>query len=161
MRLVPALVVLVALGPLAGASGRTVAANGVQLEVPQRWQRVEPADPGNVIDPRTLLVVGTPGVHHKKSRCQVAAYTIPPAGAVVVLVGWKKDSGGQKPGRAPLAKLVAVHRPSFECFSGRGAVASLVLGGKPYQVNVLVGDRASKQRVRAALAVARSFDLVR
>ena len=57
--------------------------------------------------------------------------------------------------------LFAVHRPSFECFSGRGAVADVLLGGKPYQVNVMVGDRASKSRVAEALAVARSFDLAR
>jgi hypothetical protein len=31
--------------------------------------------------------------------------------------------------------------------------------GKPYQVNVMVGDRASKSRVSEALAVAPSFDL--
>jgi len=64
-----------------------------------------------------------------------------------------------KPGRAPLKKLVMVTRPSFECFSGRGAAAQVVLGGKAYQVNVMVGDRASKQRVAEALTVTRSFNL--
>ena len=49
--------------------------------------------------------------------------------------------------------------PSFECFSGRGAAAQVVLGGKAYQVNVMVGDRASKQRVAEALTVTRSFNL--
>ena len=87
---------------------------------------------------------------------------IPSAGAVVVVVGWKSATSGGgrlKPGRAPLKKLVTVTRPSFECFSGRGAAAQVVLGGKAYQVNVMVGDRASKQRVAEALTVTRSFNL--
>jgi hypothetical protein len=105
------------------------------------------------------------GVRPRTSQCQIAAYRIPAAGAVVVVVGWRSivTAGGApwKPGRAPLKKLVSVHRPSFECFSGRGAVAAVLLRGKPYQVNVMVGDRASKPSVAEALAVARSFDLVR
>ena len=52
-------------------------------------------------------------------------------------------------------------RPSFECYSGRGAAEQVVLGGKAYQVNVLVGDRASRRLVTQALLVARSFDLLR
>jgi hypothetical protein len=84
---------------------------------------------------------------------------------VVVIVGWKSvlTAGGApwEPGRAPLKNLLAVHRPSFECFSGRGASADVLLGARPYQVNVMVGDRASKPRVAEALAVARSFDLAR
>ena len=66
-----------------------------------------------------------------------------------------------KPGRTPLTKLVAVQRPSFECFRGRGAAAQLVLGGKAYQVSVLLGDRAMRGLVDRALAVARSFALAR
>jgi hypothetical protein len=57
--------------------------------------------------------------------------------------------------------LIALKRPYFECFSGRGASAQLVLAGKAYQVNVMVGDLASKARVSQALKVARSFDLAR
>jgi hypothetical protein len=47
----------------------------------------------------------------------------------------------------------------FECFAGAGA--TLTLDGKAYQVNVMVGDRASKERVADALAVGRSFNLAR
>ena len=54
-----------------------------------------------------------------------------------------------------------MRRPSFECFTGRGAAAQVALGGRAYQINVMVGDKASKRRVAAALAVARSFDLTR
>jgi len=150
---------------LAGSSGQIISSHGVRLVVPSGWQRIEAAPAGPVTDPRTLLVVGTAGVQPRISRCQIAAYRIPAAGAVVVVVGWKSavSAGGApwKPGRAPLQKLVSVHRPSFECFSGRGTVADVLLGGTPYQVNVMVGDRASKLRVAEALAVARSFDLVR
>jgi hypothetical protein len=80
---------------------------------------------------------------------------------VVVVVGWKTATSGGgrlKPGRAPLKKLVRVRRPSFECFSGRGAAAQVALGDKAYQVNVMVGDRASRRVIAEALAVGRSFD---
>jgi hypothetical protein len=165
MRLISVLLGLVVLTPsaLASHSGRVISAHGVRFVVPRGWQRIEAAPAGSVTDPRTLLVVGTAGVRPRTSQCQIAAYRIPAAGAVVVVVGWRSivTAGGApwKPGRAPLEKLVSVHRPSFECFSGRGAVADVLLHGKPYQVNVMVGDRASKQSVAKALAVARSFDL--
>jgi hypothetical protein len=149
----------------ASAGGRIISANGVRLVVPAGWQRVPAAPAGPVTDPITVLVVGTAGVRPRPSQCQIAAYRIPPAGAVVVIVRWKSIAsagGGPLPqGRAPLLKLRSVHRPSFECFSGRGAVAEVLLGGHPYQVNVMVGDRAGKERVAAALAVARSFALTR
>jgi hypothetical protein len=145
--------------------GVIIVAHGVRLAAPPGWDRVPSASAGPVTDPRTLLVVGTAGVRPKPSQCQIAAYRVPPAGAVVVVVGWKDIavSGAQKqrPGRWPLKQLSAVRRPSFECFEGRGAAASLVLGGKAYQVNVMVGDRASPRRVASALAVGRSFDVAR
>jgi hypothetical protein len=118
-----------------------------------------------VTDPSTLLVVGTASVRPKASRCQIAAYRLTPRAAVVVVVGWQKlglsGAQGQRPGRWPLRKLTEVRQPSFECFGGRGAVATVVLDRRAYQVNVLVGDRASKQRVAEALGVARPFRLAR
>jgi hypothetical protein len=113
-----------------------------------------------VTDPRTLLVVGTAGVRARPSQCQIAAYRIPATGAVVVVVGWTSiAAGGLKPGRAPLKRLLSIRPPSLECFSGRGAAAQVLLGGKPYQVNVMVGEHASKQTIAEALAVGRSFRL--
>jgi hypothetical protein len=106
-------------------------------------------------------VVGTGGVRPRASRCQIASYRVPAGGGVVVVVGWKSREAGVKTGRAPLRKLRRVTRPSFECFSGRGAVAQVVLGGRSYQVNIMVGDHASQQRVAEALAIGRSFDLAR
>ncbi len=157
---------LVLAGPALASGGvRLVSAHGARLLVPRAWQRAEAASDGPVTDPRTLLVVGTAGVRPRKSRCQIAAYHVPAAGAVVVVVGWRTvaaaGGGTQKPGRRPLLRLRSVRRPSFECFSGRGAVAQVLLRGKPYQVNVMVGERASERRVAEALAVARSFDLAR
>ena len=128
--------------------------------MPNGWSRVAAADDGPVTDPRTLMVVGTTGVVARSTRCQIAAYRVPARGAVVVIVGWAGDAL-TKPGRAPLARLTAVRQPSFECFAGRGAAASLVLGDKAYQVNVLVGDRVATQRIAQALAVGRSFRLAR
>ena len=150
---------------LAGGGVHVVSSGGVRLSVPAGWHRLEPTQNG-VVDPRTLLVVGTRGVtRDPRSACQIAAYRLPPASAVVVVVGWRTATSGggdgRPTGRAPLRKLVRVARPSFECFAGRGASAQLALGGRAYQVNVMVGDSAARARVAEALAVARSFDLAR
>ena len=64
-----------------------------------------------------------------------------------------------KPGRWPLGKLTSVRRPSFECLAGRGAAADLALGGKAYQINVMVGGSTSAHHIAEALAVGRSFRL--
>jgi hypothetical protein len=155
----------VAATAIAAARPRVITAHGIRLTVPAGWSRVQPAPAGPVVDPKTLLVVGTRHVTAKLTVCQIAAYRIPAAGAVVVVVGWTslRNSGASKttPGRQPLRKLVRVRRPSFECFRGRGAAADLVLAGKAYQVNVLVGDRATRLVVKQALAVGRSFNLSR
>jgi hypothetical protein len=81
-----------------------------------------------------------------------------------VVVGWKDSalSGTSRPtGCDPLHNLVGVAPHIFECFAGRGAVATVRLGRKAFQVNVMVGDRVPKARVNEAPAVARSFDLSR
>ncbi len=143
-----------------GSGNHVVSANGAALTVPGGWQRLNPAGT-NVSDPRTLLVVGTDGARPKQSRCSQAAYELPGSGAVVVVLRWSTVAaagGAPEPGRAPLTRLASVVKPSFECFAGRGAAADLLLAGKRYQVAVLVGDRATKARVRDALAVARSFE---
>ena len=136
-----------------------MSANGARLTVPGGWKRVQPGASA-VTDPRTLLVVGTSGAKAKRSRCEQAAYEVPASGAVVVVLRWSSVAaagGAPEPGRAPLERLASVRRPSFECFSGRGAAADLLLAGKRYQVRVLVGDHATNSRVQDALAVARSF----
>jgi len=167
LRLIPVLLAAIVFVVLAAgcSSERSISSHGVRLVAPRIWHRIEPASGGPVTDPKTLLVVGTAGVRPLAPNCGLAAYRLSPAGAVVVIVRWKSvaTAGGGRwvPGRAPLKNLVAVHRPSFDCFSGRGASAEVLLGGKPYQVNVMVGDRATKSRVAEALAVARSFDLAR
>jgi len=143
-----------------GGGGQTVRAHGVALSVPAGWHRV--ASTNDLPDPRTLLVAGTAGVAPKATQCQIAAYRVPAHGAVVVVVGWKtamSGGGRMKPGRWPLETLISVKRRSFECFAGRGAAASLALGGRAYQVNVMVGNSTSAQHIAQALAVGRSFRL--
>lgn len=164
MRIVTVVLVGLALAGAAVASSRSrvISAHGVRLAVPVGWRQVTSAGDGPVTDPKTALVVGTIGVHPRSSQCQIAAYSIPPGGAVVVIVGWKTATSGGghlKPGRAPLRGLRSVHRPSFECFNGRGAVAQVALGGKAYQINIMVGDHATIRVISQALAVARSFNL--
>jgi len=162
-RLFVTVVVAFALFSTAATAGlRIIREHGVRLAVPAAWRQVTSAGDGPVTDPRTALVVGTAGVHPRISQCQIAAYSIPPDGAVVVIVAWKTATSGgghQKPGRAPLATLRSVRRPSFECFDGRGAAAQVTLGGKAYQINVMVGDHATHRVVEQALSVGRSFNL--
>jgi hypothetical protein len=136
-----------------------VSRRGVQITVPRGWNAVRPASDAPVIDPRTLLVVGTAGVHAQASQCQIGGkYHVPAKGAVVIVVGWLSSSNGGHPGRAALDHLTRLRKSVFECYSGRGAAAEVRLDGRDYQVNVMVGDHASPQRVAQALAVARSFD---
>lgn len=162
MRLFALVVLVLTFASVASGGGRTVRAHGVELTLPAGWHRVASAGDSTVIDPRTLLVVGTTGVAPKSTRCQIGAYHVPPSGAVVVIVGWKTATSGggrMKAGRWPLKTMTSVRRPSFECFAGRGTAASLALGGKAYQVNVMVGDSTSPQHIADALAVGRSFRL--
>lgn len=163
MRLIASVVLALAFTAVAnGASDQTVRAHGVALTMPASWHRVAPAGDGPVTDPRTLLVVGTAGVVPKSTHCQIAAYRVPARGAIVVVVGWKTASSGggrMKPGRWPLKAMTSVKRATFECYAGRGAAASLVLGGKAYQVNVMVGKSTSAKHVASALAVGHSFRL--
>jgi hypothetical protein len=158
-----AAVLLVSLAVLACACGSTnklIAGNGVRFSVPGGWQRVPPG-PDNVDDPRTLLAVGTGDVRATPASCASPVYNVRLSGAAVAVVGWSSVAaagGAPRPGRAPLTALTAVRSHTFECFTGRGAAADVLIAGKRYQVRVLVGGRASAERVRQALAVARSFE---
>ena len=97
-----------------GAPGSTVVSSGgVRVVVPSTWHLVESAPDRPVIDPRTLLVVGTDGVQAKPSQCQIAAYRVPAHGAVVVVVGWARGEWKGANGRGPLAQLTTVASPSF------------------------------------------------
>ncbi len=148
---------------VAAGGPHTIAANSVKVVVPAGWHRVEAA-PTAITDPVTALVVGTQGVRPRLVPCEITAYRIPSAGAAVVVVRWRTEtSGGGRPPRSrrPLSHVV-LNRLGFECWPGhRGGAVELALGGHAYQVNVLVGDRASPATVRQALAVVRSFDLLR
>jgi hypothetical protein len=147
--------VLVAAAPAAEGE-HVVRAYGVQLTAPDGWVRIEPPSEPASADPRTLLVVGTKGARAIESECQVSSYRVPAEGAVVVVVGWKPPSTGVA--LLPVAAM-RLRRETFECFGGRGAVGQLARGGRDFQVNVMVGDRAEADVVAAAFAVARSFTL--
>ena len=92
-----------------------------------------------------------------ESDCQVSSYRVPANGAVVVVIGWRDAVGNS--GFLPLSAL-KLRRGTFECFAGRGAVAQVTRRSRDFQVNVMVGDRASAETVEDALAAARSFALV-
>jgi hypothetical protein len=163
-RLLPGLALL-AIVPVSAAAGvvQPIRGNGVVVAAPSSWRAVHYLGEDRRADPHTVLVVGTKGVRPSlTSGCQIAAYRIPATGAVIIVVRWRTlTSGGGQPvrGRAPLKALTRVRRPSFECFTGRGAAAQLALGNHAYQVNVMVGDHATARTVSQALAIARSFDL--
>ncbi len=136
------------------ATGDVARAAGIQLTLPDDWAKVAPASETKT-DPRTLLVIGTDGVHPMESDCQVASYRVPADGAVVVVIGWKNSIGVSSP---PLSAM-KLRRGTFECFAGRGAFARVSRGDRDFQVSVLVGDRASYATADAALEAARSLTL--
>jgi len=102
---------LVLVGGALGAGHRRVSAGSGHVLVPAGWRSVEAARTG-AIEPRTLLVVGTAGMHPSTSSAWIEAYRIPTRGAVVVAAGRKN-----------IALAGGGRRISFECFDGRGAAA--------------------------------------
>jgi hypothetical protein len=141
----------------AAAMVGTARGGGVELELPAGWEKVVPARGTTLGDPQTLLVIGTDGVRAVESDCQVSSYRVPANGAVVVVIGWRDAVGTS--GFLPLSAL-KLRRGTFECFAGRGAVAQVTRRNRDFQVNVMVGDRASAETIEDALAAARSFALV-
>jgi len=154
--LLAASVAVFALASVASAAlGDVARGSGVELELPVGWEKVTPLRAATVGDPHTLLVIGTDGVRAVASDCLVSSYRVPANGAVVVVIGWR-DSVGT--GFLPLSGM-KLRRGTFSCFSGRGAVAQVTRRGRDYQLNVMVGDRASAETAEAALEAARSFAL--
>ena len=139
-----------------GATGDVVRAGGVQLDLPDGWSKVAPPREATTSDPRTLLVIGTDGVRAMQSDCQVASYRVPADGAVVVVIGWRESVGGAS--FLPLSGM-KLRRGTFECFTGRGAVGRVTRRDRDFQVNVMVGDRASGDTIETALDAARSLGL--
>jgi hypothetical protein len=145
----------------AAAAWTTLRAGNVTARAPAGWELVEPADSATIDDPRTVLVAGTEDVTSRRSECQVAAYHVPADGAAVVVLRWAgKAPDWVTTDRQVLADL-RLRRQYFECWDDRGAAAQIAIKGRAYQVNVLVGDRATQKTTNAALAVARSVDAVR
>ena len=136
-------------------------ANGVLVRAPGGWELVQAADAAPVTDPRTVLVVGTDGTAARRSECQVAAYRVPADGAVVVVLRWAGKAPDWLADDRDVLSDLKLRRAYFECFDGRGAAAQVAVKGRAYQVNLMVGDRAAAKTVANALAVARSFDVVR
>jgi hypothetical protein len=137
------------------AVGDAARGGGVQLTLPDGWAKVVSRDT-RVDDPRTLLVVGTDGVKAVDSNCQVSAYRVPADGAVVVVIGWR-DSVGET-NILPLSTR-KLRRGTFDCFAGRGAVGRVTRRDRDFQLNVMVGDRASAATIDAAFDAVKSFTL--
>lgn len=164
LRRTPRVALLTALGMLMLSASVATAAlqdsargGGVELDLPSGWVKVTPARAPGVTEPQTLLVIGTEGVRAVETDCQVSSYRVPSNGAVVVIVGWRDAAGTS--GFLPLSAL-KLRRGTFECFAGRGAVAQVTRRNRDFQINVMVGDRASTATVEDALQAARSFALV-
>ena len=152
-------VALVAVGVARAADDHAVVSGAVAVRVADDWARVVPAaaTAGADADPRTVLVVGTHGVTARPSQCQVASYRIPADGAAVVVLAWRGVAPAGLPRDRSQFLAMRLKRPLFECFDGRGAVAQIVIRGRAYQVNLMVGDRATRETIADALAAARSF----
>jgi hypothetical protein len=137
------------------AAGDVARAGGVQLTLPDGWAKVVSHDT-RVDDPRTLLVIGTDGVKAVDSDCQVSAYRVPSDGAVIVVIGWR-DSVGET-NILPLSTM-KLRRGTFDCFAGRGAVGRVTRRDRDFQLNLMVGDRASVATIDAAFDAVKSFGL--
>ena len=146
-----------AVSGVSAETGDLARGGGMQVTLPSGWAKVAPAHESRVDEPRTLLVIGTDGVRAVESDCQVASYRVPSDGAVVVVVGWRDSVGGT--GFLPLSAM-KLRRGTFECFAGRGAVGRLTRRDRDFQVNVMVGDRASAETIADALEAARSLGVV-
>jgi len=59
----------------------------------------------------------------------------------------------------PALSAMKLRRGTFDCFDGRGAFARVSRNNRDFQVNVLVGDRASSATIDAAIDAARSIAL--
>jgi hypothetical protein len=153
---VAAVVASVAVASVGAATGDVARSGGVQLDLPSGWAKVVPAREDRLDEPRTLLVIGTEGVKAIESDCQVSSYRVPADGAVIVVIGWRDSVGAS--GFLPLTTM-KLRRGTFECFPGRGAVGRIMRRDRDFQVNVMVGDRASLATVDAALDAARSLGL--
>ena len=136
------------------ATSDTVRGGGVELTLPDGWSKVQPAPQSATDDPRTVLVIGTDGVRAFDSDCKVSAYRVPSDGAVVVVIGWREPTGVSS--FLPLSSM-KLRRGTFQCFADRGAVAQVNRRGLDFQVNVMVGDRASQDTIDAAFDSARSI----
>lgn len=145
-----------AVSAVGAETGDLARAGGVQLALPSGWSKVAPARDARVDEPRTLLVIGTDGARAVESDCQVSSYRVPPEGAVVVVVGWRDSVGSSL---LPLSAM-KLRRGTFECFAGRGAVGRVTRRDRDFQVNVMVGDRASAETIADALEAARSLGVV-
>lgn len=143
-------------GTASAMTGEVARAGGVQVTLPDGWSKVVSRDT-RADDPRTLLVIGTDGVKAIDSDCQVSSYRVPPDGAAVVVIGWRDSIGGTS--LLPLSAM-KLRRGTFDCFAGRGAVGRLTRRDRDFQVNVMVGDRASTATIDAAFDAVKSFGLV-
>lgn len=156
--LLAALVAALTLASVAtGALVEGARGGGIELTLPAGWEKVAPARASAISDPQTLLVIGTDGVRATDSECQVSSYRLPANGAVVVVIGWRAAVGNS--GFLPLSGL-KLRRGTFGCFAGRGAVAQVTRRNRDFQINVMVGDRASAETIEDALAAARSIAVV-
>ncbi len=151
---------LAAVGTASATAFVVLKTGGVSVKAPAGWELVPTADAGAITDPRTVLVAGTEGAAPRRSECQVAAYRVPAEGAVVVVLRWAGRAPEWLPTADDLSEL-RLRREYFACFDGRGASTQIAVKGRAYQVNVMVGDRATVKTAANALAVARSFDTVR
>jgi hypothetical protein len=80
---------------------------------------------------------------------------VPSDGAVIVVIGWRDSIGGTL---LPLSAM-KLRRGTFDCFAGRGAVGRLTRRDRDFQLNVMVGDRASTETIDAAFDAVKSFGL--
>jgi hypothetical protein len=136
---------------------RRVVAHGIAVSLPDRWHIVPPLLPRR-IDRSAVIGVGTAGVRPGKPRCAFGSFVIPPSGTTVLVVATPQFPAPRR-SLSEAAQHLALRKGSVECwYHHRGGVVFGEVGGRAYELAILVGDAASDAQINLAKRVAASVE---
>ncbi len=133
-----------------------VTSRSISVSIPASWRRVAPLQPP-LIDREAVITVGSPGVRPGKPECAFGFYSIPPAGAAVIVIATPQFPAPRRSVTAAVLSLV-LRKDTVECWYHHRAGAVVArIDGHGYEIAVLVGDAASPSLIGEARRVAGSI----